>query len=195
MHECRIAADERCVKDGIPVTTPARTLLDLASVLDTERLRQAVNKAEALQLTDVVGLPTLLTRHRGRRGVAVLREIIESGRLGLDITRSDLEVDFQTFLRDRGLPRPEINARVEVGSQTFELDCLWRNQGVIAELDSRTHHLDPESFESDRARDRALIAAGFIPVRITWRALHLDPDRLHNELRAALTGRAASLRR
>jgi hypothetical protein len=107
----RITEDERCVHDGIPVTTVARTLLDLASVLDRERLHQAVSRAEARELTDLVPLPTLLTRHRGRRGVARLREIVADRRLGLDITRSELEIDFQNFLRQRGLPRPELNGR------------------------------------------------------------------------------------
>ena len=193
MHEGRVAADERCIDDGIPVTTVARTLLDLASVLEPERLRQAVSKAEARQLTDVVSLPMLLERHRGRRGIAVLREILEDRRFGRDVTRSDLEIDFQTFLRERAFARPEINARLEVGGRHLEVDCIWRELGVIVELDSRRHHAGWDASEADRARDRILIAAGYAPLRVTWKALHLDPDRLEDELRAALSRRAAGL--
>jgi very-short-patch-repair endonuclease len=138
-------------------------------------------------------LPELLARHRGRRGIAALREIIDDGRLGLDIARSELEIDFQTFLRQRGFGRPEINAIVEVGGRRLEVDCLWRDQRVIVEVDSRRHHSDWDASETDRARDRALIAAGYVPLRVTWRALHLAADRLEAELRAALARRAAPL--
>jgi very-short-patch-repair endonuclease len=193
IHEGRVAADEWCIEDGIPVTTVARTLIDLAAVLDRERLFQAVSKAEALQLTDVVALPALLERHRGRRGIVVLREIVEDRRLGLDIARSDLEIDFQTFLRERGFVRPEINAVLEVGGRRLEVDCLWLDQHVIVEVDSRQHHAAWDASESDRARDRTLIAAGYVPLRVTWKALHLQPDQLEGELRAALARRAAPL--
>jgi hypothetical protein len=81
------------------VTTVSRTLLDLASVLDRDRLAQAIQRAEARQLTDPVGLRALLERYPGRRGTAVLREVLANRRLGLDVARSDLEIDFQTFLR------------------------------------------------------------------------------------------------
>lgn len=195
VHQGKIAADERCVVDGIPTTTVARTLLDLAAVLDPERLHQAVAKAESLELTDVVALPALLERHRGRRGVAGLREIVADRRLGLDVARSDLELDFQTFLRERDFPPPEINAWFELGDRWVEVDCLWRREGVVVELDSRAHHSSWDSAEADRARDRHLIAEGLIPIRVTWRALHLAADRLGDELRAALARPTATLLR
>ncbi|MFL5871278.1 MAG: hypothetical protein ACJ75R_09360, partial [Solirubrobacterales bacterium] len=185
-HEGAIAEYERSIEDGIPVTTPARTLIDLASVLDRDRLRQAVAKAEALELTDRVGLPSLLERHRGRRGTRALREIVADRRLGLDVARSELEIHFGAFLRERGLPRPEMNTWLEVGGTWIQVDCLWRDEGVVVELDSRAHHADWDSAEADRARDRALIAHGLIPIRVTWRAIHLGPDRLEAELGAAL---------
>jgi very-short-patch-repair endonuclease len=192
IHQARIAADERSIEDAIPVTTVARTLLDLGSVLDREQLHQAVSKAEARGLSDAVALPELLDRHRGKRGVAVLREIVGDARLGLDITRSELEIEFQTFLRERALERPEINAVIEAGGRRIEVDCVWRAQRVIVEVDSRTHHLDEKAFESDRSRDRALIAAGWVPLRVTARSLRRNSDALETELRSALTRRAAT---
>jgi very-short-patch-repair endonuclease len=192
VHESKIAPGERCIEDGIPVTTISRTLLDLASMLDRDRLHQAVAKAEKLGLTDPVGLPALLERHRGRRGIAALREIVADRRLGLDVARSELEVDFRAFLRRRDLPPAEVNAWIEVGGKWLEVDFLWRHERVVVELDSRAHHADWDAAEADRARDRTLIANGVIPIRVTWRALHLEPERLYAELRAALAGRAAT---
>jgi hypothetical protein len=193
VYERRIAGDERDFENGIPVTTVARTILDLASVLDRERLHQAVSKAEARGLSDAVALPELLERHRGKRGVAVLRRIIGDTRLGLDVTRSELEIEFQAFLGGRGFERPEINAVVEVAGRRLEVDCLWRDQRVIVEVDSRTHHLDATAFESDRARDRALTAAGWVPLRVTAKSLRRHSAAVAAELRAALDGRAATL--
>jgi hypothetical protein len=192
-HEARLPSDERCVEDGIPITTVARTLLDLAAVVRTDRLEQAVQRAEGRQLTDLVGLPEPLDRYPGRRGSARLREILETARLGLDVTKSELESDFRAFLRERDVPLPEANVWLDLGDRMIEVDCLWREEGVVAELDSRAHHLDAQAFERDRARDRALLALGIVTVRITWRALHLDPDRLERDLRAALARRAARL--
>jgi very-short-patch-repair endonuclease len=190
MHRGVVADDERCVEDGIPVTTVSRTLLDLASVIDRDRLHRVVAKAEALELTDPVGLPVLLDRHRGRRGTAALREIVADRRLGLDVARSDLEVGFQAFLRKRGIRRPEVNTWIQVGGNWIQIDCLWRRERVVVELDSRKHHASWESAEADRARDRTLVAHGLIPIRVTWRAIHLEPGRLDAELRAALSRRA-----
>jgi hypothetical protein len=192
-HEGHVHADERSFEDRIPVTTVARTLLDLAAVEADERLEQAVQRAVARELTDRVGLPALLDRYPGRRGTARLRAIISDARLGLDVTKSELETDFRAFLRERDIPVPEANARLEVDCAWIEVDCLWRAEGVVAELDSRAHHMDARAFERDRERDRALLALGIVTFRITWRALHLDPDRLDRDLRAALARRAARL--
>ena len=121
-----LAPDEITIEDGIPVTTVARTLLDLASVLDRDRLAQAIGAAEKRRLTDSPSLPVLIERHRGARGLATLRTVVEDRRLGLDVPASELEIEFAAFVRRRGLPGPEVNAWLELGGHWFELDCLWR---------------------------------------------------------------------
>ncbi len=183
-----LAPDEITTEDGIPVTTVARTLLDLASVLDHERLVQAVGAAEKRLLADSPSLPVLIERHRGARGLATLRTIVADSRLGIDVPASELEIEFATFVRRRGLPAPEVNAWLEVDGRWFELDCLWRTHGLAVELDSREHHADAGSFERDRARDTALLSIGVRTARVTARRLRVDPDGLERELRSALSG-------
>lgn len=185
-YQSELPADEITTHEAIPVTTVARTLLDLAAVLDRDRLAHAVGKAERRLLADSPSLPDLVARHRGRRGLATLRAVLAERRIGIDVPASELEIEFQTFLRERGLPRPEVNAWIEAGGRMFEIDCLWRAEGLAVELDSRAHHDDGESFESDRARDMVLLAAGLRTARVTSRRLRLAPDALERELRAAL---------
>ena len=186
MHEGPLPEDERTIHDGIPVTTVARTLLDLATVLDHERLAQAVGKAEALVLGDATSLSDLMRRYPSRRGAVSLRTILADSRLGLDVARSELEIRFLAFLRDRDLPRPEVNAAITAGGRRMEVDCLWRDARLVVELDSRAHHSGWRAADADRARDLALIAAGMRTARVTWRRLHRDAGRLEAELRAAL---------
>ncbi len=178
--------DEVAEVDGLPVTTVARTLLDLAAVLDRHRLEQAVGEAEKRQLADSPSLPELIERHRGARGLAALRAILGRRDLGLNVPESELEVEFLAFLAERGLPRPEVNAWVAAGNRRYRVDCLWRERLLVVELDSRAHHNDPDSFERDRRRDTALLALGLRTARVTARRLTGDRDGLDRELRAAL---------
>ena len=98
------------------------------------------------------------------------------------VTRSELEDRFLAFLDARGLPRPEVNVLV----QGIEVDCLWREQRVVVELDGHASHATRATFESDRARDRMLAVAGHSVVRVTWRHLHQEADCLDEDLRALL---------
>jgi very-short-patch-repair endonuclease len=185
-HRTPLPVDETCTRDGIAATTVARTLFDLASVLRRDRLEQVMTRAESLQLADCPSLPELMERYPGRRGIAKLRAILAEGRLGLDMTRSELEIRFLEFLRDCALPRPEINVRLDVGRRWIEVDCLWRDAGLVVELDSRAHHGNARAFEADRVRDRALTVAGFRCIRVTWRQLHDAPEALAADLRSTL---------
>jgi REase_MTES_1575/Transcriptional regulator, AbiEi antitoxin len=186
VHCGRFERDEITIRDAIPTTTVARTLLDLAAAVPVHRLEWAIAEAERRRLADSPSLPDLLARYPGRRGIAALRAILADRRLGLDVPRSELEARFVAFLDRHGLPRPERNGHLSVGGRTFEIDCLWKEARLAVELDSREWHSDRDAFEADRARDRALVAGGWRPIRVTWRHLHRAPERLANELRAAL---------
>jgi len=98
------------------------------------------------------------------------------------IVKSELEELFQAFLINAGIPRPNTNVLVE----EKEVDCAWPAERLIVELDSRTFHDVPDAFESDRARDRRLEAAGWRVIRITWRQLKESPDEVESDLRRLL---------
>lgn len=186
LHRARLPHDELTTHEGIAVTTVARTLLDLAGVLDREHLEQAVAKAEQLGLGDSPSVPELLERYPRFRGRGLLRAILGEG-LGRGVARGELEIRFQRLLRRHDLPLPELNVWLELGGRRIQADCVWREHALIAELDSRAHHADWAASEADRARDRALIAAGWRCVRITWRQLCDEPDRVAADLRATLS--------
>jgi very-short-patch-repair endonuclease len=189
-REHPLPADEVTTCSGIPVTTVARTLLDLAAVVTRARLEQAIGIAEARQLADSPSLGDLIGRYPGRRGMAALRAVLCESRVEGGITRSELEVAFLEFLDRRRLPKPEVNPVVALGTRRLEVDCLWRSVRLVVELDSRAHHGDWEAAERDRSRDLSLAAAGYRTARVTWRRLHSDADGLEVELRAILASAA-----
>ena len=174
IHQARIERDERTTRHGIPVTTPARTLLDLAAVLHPTRLERAVTEAEIRRLTSPTSLAALVARYPSRPGTAAIRALLRTGRIGHAVTRDELELRFLTFLDDHTLPRPRIHATVELGDRPRTVDCLWPAHDLIAELDGFATHGTRSAFEADRARDRALQVAGYRTIRITWR--HLTED-------------------
>jgi predicted transcriptional regulator of viral defense system len=182
-HCAELPSDEVTVHQGIPVTTVPRTLLDLATVLHPRQLARAVNEAEVQRLWDPVSLSALLERYPRRRGVPALRALLGQHAI---FTRGELEKRFQEFLSDAGLPLPETNAHIQINGIWHEVDCLWRAEQVIVELDGRATHDTRQAFESDRARDRILQASGFRVIRITWRQLHESPAAVAADLRALL---------
>jgi hypothetical protein len=181
-----IADDERTVHAGIPVTTVARTLLDLAAVLQPDELNRALERAEALRLSDRTPLVALIERHRGRRGTANLNAAIREG-LRPAVTKSELERRFLSFVEKAGLPRPQTNVWLKIGGEWLEVDCAWPEERVIVELDSRAYHQTTVAFERERTRDRKLQAAGWRPIRVTDRALRQEPDALVADVLALLS--------
>jgi very-short-patch-repair endonuclease len=183
IREAYLADDEITVRDGIPVTTVSRTLLDLAAVAPRGQVEKALREAERRLLGDKTSVAVLLDRHRGRKGTTTIRELLP--RAGDGITRSVLEERFLTFLDERGFPRPKLNAFVE----GFECDAMWPAQKVVVELDGREFHDNDDAYDTDRARDRRLQAGGFRPFRVTWQALDKTPGDLERDL-AALVPRS-----
>lgn len=186
VHRRRVFDDEAATFRGIPTTTPSRTLLDLAEVVSARELERALAETKALGLTDGLSLADLLDRHRGRHGAGRLRRALDRERAGSSLTRSKLEERFLAFVEARGLPRPEVNRPVRLADGWVEADFTWRDRGLIVELDGYAFHGSRRAFERDRARDRALQAAGWRVVRVTWRALDEQPDLVGSELRTML---------
>ena len=171
LHRAVLPPDETTTHDGIPITTPARTLLDLAGVLPRHQLQQALNEAEIQRLP---GPHALLDRHPTKKGAGALRTAAPPSH-----TRSDLEARFIAFLTSRRFPTPQTNVLVE----GVEVDAAWPDHRLIVELDGYSFHHTRAAFEADRRRDRKLAAAGWTVVRVTWRDLD-EPEQLAAELRA-----------
>lgn len=189
-HRSTLPPDEVEVLDGIPVTSASRTLFDMAAVLGPSQLEQALNEAEVRQLTSHLSVPDLLRRHPGLRGAATLRAVLDEGLHG--ITRRELERRFAALLDRHRLPRPRRNVHVAVRGRFYEVDCLWRRQRVVVELDGRAVHGTKRAFETDRERDRILLAEGWRPMRVTWRQLRDEPELIVSDLRSLLeTARSA----
>jgi putative AbiEi antitoxin of type IV toxin-antitoxin system/uncharacterized protein DUF559 len=185
-----IADDERTVEGGIPVTTVARTLLDLAAVLDLHQLNRALERAEALRLSDALPLAAVVARHRGRRGTANLKAAMKEG-IRPVVTKSELERRFLTFIDKAGLPRPRTNVWLQIGDDWIEVDCVWDEQRLIVELDSRAYHRTTAAFERDRRRDRRIQAAGWRPIRITDKMLRTERATLVADVRALVSAAPA----
>lgn len=184
-HRGAVAEDERTTVDGIPSTSPFRTILDLAGELKGRQLERAWNEMQVRRLTDRLSLDELLTRHRGRRGIAVLRELVRSTQPE-GITRNELEERFVGFLDAHGLPRPRLNAPLRVRGRFIEVDCLWEQERLAVELDGYQVHGTPRAFQGDRKRDRELLAEGWRSIRVTWRQLGDEPEAVAEDLRQAL---------
>jgi very-short-patch-repair endonuclease len=180
-----LKADEVEVENGIPVASASRTQFDLAAVLSRREMERVMNEAEVRGLTSRLSLPHLLERYPGRRGNATLRELLADEEPG-GITRNDFEERFVAFLDAYELPRPRFNAAIALRGRFFEADCLWQDQRLMVELDSRTVHGTRRAFENDRQRDRILLAEGWRLARVTWRRLRDEPTAIAADLRRTL---------
>jgi very-short-patch-repair endonuclease len=146
-------------RNGIAVTTPARTLSDIHRTSPQPVFQAAVRRALDLRL---------ISNHELRADA--------------DLTRSELERRFLTLCGRHRLPPPEVNARVD----RYEVDFTWREQKVIVETDSWRHHSHRAAFESDRARDARLQSQGFRVLRFTWRQVLDTPEAVAHPLQALL---------
>jgi hypothetical protein len=171
------------VRDGIPVTSISRTLLDLAQVLPPLDLRRALDESERLRLFDLRALERLIGRSLGHHGLGTLGKVLDDYRGPPPLTRSELERQFLDLCHDAGLPRPQANVLV----RGYEVDVAWLDQRLIVELDSRGYHGTRAAFENDRIRDATLQAAGYRVIRVTHRRLEAAPAEVVQLLRALLS--------
>ena len=186
-HGRRLRPADTTTHRGIPVTSPARTLLDLGGVVSRPALERALDQADALSLLDWGGLEGALARAPGLRGIRLLRTVTEAWDPAS--TRSDLERRFLALCRDAGLPMPRVNSPVEAGQRTFEADFCWSRSRLLVETDGRRHHATRLAFERDRRRDQMLTAAGWTVLRVTWRQIRDEPSRLTSTISALLAER------
>lgn len=165
-------------RHGVPVTSPARTVLDLQSQLSDARLARLVNDLRAAGHLGPTAFGDLC-----RRSPRVNRLLGDEGR---SMTRSELEDLFRGFVKRHRLPMPELNVRLRIGGRVREVDALYRQARLILELDSWRYHGNRTSFERDRAKDALALAEGFRTVRSTHRRLSLEGTEEAAMIRAIL---------
>jgi very-short-patch-repair endonuclease len=165
----------------LAVTTPARTLLDLASVLPLRDLENAVARAERDEIVRRDELLALVQRHHRRPGTPLLRTMLAAG-ASPALTRSQAEDRFLALLRRGQLPAPAANATVG----GVEVDFLWRSERLVVEVDGFAFHGSQQMFERDRRRDAALTARGLRVMRVTWRQIVNEPEAVLVRLSQAL---------
>jgi very-short-patch-repair endonuclease len=164
----------------IAITSPARTILDLAAVVRARELEQALAEAYARRLARRSELVSLLARRSSRPGARALRALLDDGTPAL--TRSQAEERLLALIRAAELPAPETNIRIG----RHEVDFLWREQRLVVEVDGFAFHSSRSAFERDRRRDAELGMLGFRVTRITWRQIVNEPEALVARLAAAL---------
>ena len=187
IHRDKLDPSETMTRDGIRVTKPLRTLVDLAATVDENELERAIRQAVYRRLTTTALLAEAVHNRPGQRGTKKLRNALINVGEAPGLTRSELEQQFLRYLRKHKLPMPELNVNVRINGRRIEADCLWRKQRLIVELDGRDAHDSTPAFESDRARDSALTAALWRVVRVTSVRMCRDGKRLASELRAMLS--------
>jgi len=166
---------------GVTVTTPERTLLDLAEVTTAQRLRLAIDEADRLGLWRPDKVEATLKRSPGRRGHKPLRVLL-SDLHAEPLLRSELEGTFVNLCDSQRLPHPITNTDVD----GYEVDAFWPDHNLVVEVDSRKHHLNGKAFEDDRLKDAELVAAGYRVIRVTHRHLKHDPAGAARRIRAAI---------
>jgi very-short-patch-repair endonuclease len=176
-----LAPHELRERAGIPITSVPRTLIDLAACCSPTQLEAAVAEAFALGLPDRSQLLRLIRGHPGRRGVAILRAQLGGERKPAR-TRSRPERTLLREVRDAGLPEPEVN--VKLGR--WEVDLLWRDAGLVVEIDAYATHSSPRAFERDRRKSAELEDLGLTVRRVSDRQIRDQTVLTVRRIRRAL---------
>jgi very-short-patch-repair endonuclease len=162
--------DEVGTVDGIPCTSPARTLVDLAGAVGDWKLRSCFERAAQKRLLDIPAIEASMDP--GRRGNKSLRKLIDEWRRAAPVAKkgklkSPLEAKVLPLALRRDLPTPLLNAPVEIANGRIEVDLLWPDHRLVVEADSRDFHVTDLAFERDRWRDRELFRVGYNTLRVT----------------------------
>lgn len=164
--------------EGIPVTTPVQTLIDLAGEGDSQALERAVNEADRLDLVDPTTLLRALDGYAARSGVGKLRRLL--GVQVFRLTDSELERRFLRLVRRAELPVPQTGSRLN----GFKVDFFWPDFGLVVETDGLRYHRTPAQQARDRERDQAHTAAGLTTLRFTHSQVASDPTRVRQTLQS-----------
>jgi very-short-patch-repair endonuclease len=171
-HQCQLSPADVTTHRGVPITTPARTLLDLAEVVSQRELDRALEEALRLRLTNRAAIERTLARAPGRRALKPLRASLDALEPLAPFTRSELERRTLALVKRHDLPQPLVNVRVA----GLTVDLVWPSHHLVVEVDGYAYHHTPQAFERDRRRDATLRRRGYTVQRFTWRQVTSDPD-------------------
>jgi hypothetical protein len=184
-HTRALDLEDITVKDGIPVTTVARTLLDLASDLNPADLEVAIDRAERLGLFDLTAVVDVLNRARGRRGARTLRSAVAAYKATTQ--KSKLEQRFKELLKTApDIPTPSFNALIEGETATHEVDAHWPAHRLAVQVDGFEFHRTRRDRERDATSDADLELAGHRVIRLTWDEVTVRTDRTIRRVRLGL---------
>jgi Protein of unknown function (DUF559) len=180
VHRSRTLTDrDVTLVEGLPCTTVARTILDLADVLPSARIPALLKRADFHGVLDFAQLAATPPGRRSRALREAIEEIVDTGP---ELTRSALEERFLAIVGTAGLPKPLVNHPVE----GFVADFLWPAQRLVIETDGAASHLTPAAFEHDRRRDATLLLAGHRVARFTYRQVTANPGEVASTLAGLL---------
>lgn len=182
------ALDQRDLRarEGLPLTAPARAVVDLACEEPEAELEEAVAVVRQRGLASDDEIRAAINRAPGRRGAARLERLLTTGDAS-GFTRSKAERRMRSLLRAAELPQPKAN----VPLLGYIADFLWAEPKLIVEVDGYLFHSDRRSFERDRRRDQVFAAAGYVVVRVTWTQLCEEPLAVVARIAQAIVTRAA----
>jgi hypothetical protein len=189
LHFADLPARDRGEIEGIPVTSLARTQLDLAATLSMLRLERVLERSEELRSFDLLALEDVLSRAGHHPGVAKLRRALEIYREDPAFVRSKLEGRFLRLVKAAGLPVPSMNFVVA----GFELDAYWERERFAVELDVYETHGTHGAFERDRLRQDDLLLIGVQMIRVTGPRLRQEPAATIERVAAHLERRRQEL--
>ena len=182
-HRICLGASETLVFDRLRVTTPARTIVDLAGTLSARSLRETIERAQDRRRFHPGQIRASLAHGRRRPATGPLTDLLELMQPDADNARSHLERLFLALARGTGLPRPEVN-RVIGGRRR---DFSWPQQRLVVEVDGYRYHSSRQAKRRDHRRDRELTALGWRPIRLTYEEVAFEPNEIARELGALLS--------
>jgi predicted transcriptional regulator of viral defense system len=185
VHRALLAAEDRALVEGIPVTSLARTHLDLAAEVSLDRVCRFLTRAEADERLDLKALESVLARCGNHPGRSTLRTALAVYKPDPTITRSGLEREFRDLVRKAGLPPPSMNYVVT----GYELDAYWPDERFAVELEVHETHGNRASFEADPVRHEELLLIGIEMIRVTGPRLKREPETVIRRVRTLLERR------
>jgi hypothetical protein len=182
LHHASLTEEDRALVDGIPVTSLARTQLDLAAEVDVARVCRFLARSEKEETLDLRALESILARCGNHPGRKTLRQALVAYKPELAITRSSVERRFRDLAVKAGLPAPSMN--YVVGG--YELDAYWPDRHFAVELEVYETHGDRASFEADPVRHEELLLIGIESITVTGPRLEREPATVIERVRKLL---------